>query len=179
MNAIDIISKYYKPRSKAYKILVTHSNLVRDKALKIASDHKELNPDLNFLAEAAMLHDIGIFKTNAPDLYCFGDFPYLCHGYLGCELLLEEGYSDHALVCERHTGVGITAEDVVENNLPLPVRDFVPVSVEEQIICFADKFYSKSGDILHEKSVTDVRKSILKFGEKNLQRFNEWCELFL
>ena len=75
--------------------------------------------------------------------------------------------------------VGITTEEIINNNLPLPFRDFVPVSVEEQIICFADKFYSKSGDIFHEKSVTEVRKSIRKFGEKNLGRFNEWCEIFL
>ena len=179
MEPLEIIAKYYKPRSKAYKILVSHSNLVTEKALKIAHHRKELNPDLRFLEQAAMLHDIGIFKTNAPDLFCFGEYPYLCHGYLGCELLIAEGYPEHALVCERHTGVGITTEEIILNKLPLPLRDFVPVSVEEQIVCFADKFFSKSGDVFHEKSVTEVRKSIRKFGAQNLIRFNEWCEIFL
>ena len=179
MEPLEIIAKYYKPRSKAYKILVSHSNLVTEKALKIAHHHQELNPDLRFLEQSAMLHDIGIFKTNAPDLFCFGEYPYLCHGYLGCELLIAEGHPEHALVCERHTGVGITTEEIILHNLPLPLRDFVPVSVEEQIVCFADKFFSKSGDIFHEKSVTEVRKSIKKFGEQNLIRFNEWCEIFL
>ena len=179
MNPLEIIAKYYKPRSKAYKILVSHCCLVTEKALKIAHQHPELNSDLVFLEQAAMLHDIGIFKTNAPDLFCFGEYPYLCHGYLGCELLVAEGYPDHALVCERHTGVGITTEEIINHKLPLPLRDFVPVSVEEQIVCFADKFYSKSGDVFHEKSVSEVRKSIRKFGDKNLVRFNEWCEIFL
>lgn len=179
MEPLDIIAKYYKPRSKAYKILVDHSSLVTEKALKIAHQRKDLNPDFNFVEEAAMLHDIGIFKTNAPDLFCFGEYPYLCHGYLGCEILTQEGYPEHGLVCERHTGVGITTEEIILRNLPLPLRDFVPVSVEEQIVCFADKFFSKSGDLFHEKSVSEVRKSIQKFGEKNLIRFNEWCELFL
>lgn len=126
-----------------------------------------------------MLHDIGIFKTNAPNLYCFGEYPYICHGYLGSELLSAEGYPDHGLVCERHTGVGITSEEIIIQKLPLPVRDFVPVSVDEQIICFADKFFSKSGDHLHEKSVDEARKSIKRFGDKNVARFDEWCELFL
>ncbi len=179
MKPLELIAKYYKPRSKAYKILVSHCTLVTEKALKIAQNHKELLPDIAFLEEASMLHDIGIFKTNAPNLYCFGEYPYLCHGYLGCELLIEEGFPDHGLVCERHTGVGITMEEIVSNKLPLPLRDFMPVSVEEQIICFADKFFSKSNDLLKEKSVPDVRKSMQKFGDKNVMRFNEWCEIFL
>ncbi len=179
MKPLEIIAKYYKPRSKAYKILVSHSNLVAEKALKIAQNHKELHADRKFIEEASMLHDIGIFKTNAPDLYCFGEYPYLCHGYLGCELLILEGFPEHGLVCERHTGVGITTEEIIANKLPLPLRDYVPVSVEEQIICFADKFYSKSGDLFHEKTVSDVRKSMQKFGIKNVARFNEWCEIFL
>jgi len=179
MKPLEVIAKYYKPRSKAYMILVDHCNLVTDKALKIAQKHRELLADLTFLEEAAMLHDIGIFKTNAPDLYCFGEYPYLCHGYLGCELLTGEGYPDHGLVCERHTGVGITTEEIIANKLPLPLRDYMPVSVEEQIICFADKFFSKSGDLYREKPVNEVRKLVQKFGEKNVVRFNEWCEIFL
>jgi len=179
MNPLEIIVKYYKPKSKAYQILITHCNLVTEKALNIARNHKELLPDLAFIEEAAMLHDIGIFRTNAPHLYCFGEFPYLCHGYLGRELLTEEGYPEHGLVSERHTGVGITAEDVVSQNLPLPVRDYMPVSVEEQIICFADKFFSKSGDLTREKSVSEVLKSMQKFGNRHVTRFNEWTEIFL
>ena len=179
MIPLELIAKYYKPRSKAYRILLNHSQLVTEKALAIAINHNEYIPDLNFIEEAAMLHDIGIFKTNAPDLLCFGEYPYICHGYLGSELLMEEGYPDHALVCERHTGVGITTEEIIADRLPLPLKDYLPVSVEEQIICFADKFFSKSGDITHEKSLSEIRKSLEKFGHKSVARFNEWCEIFL
>lgn len=178
MDPLQVISKYYKPRSKAYNILVTHCRVVAEKALKIAEKHKELMADTNFIQEAASMHDIGIFKTNSPQLFCYGEHPYLCHGYLGCELLVSEGYPDHALVCERHIGVGITAEEIIANNLPLPLRDYVPLSVEEQIICFADTFFSKSGDLMREKSVDEVRKSIKKFGNNHLIRFDQWCEVF-
>lgn len=176
---ITLLSNYYKPKSRAYQILYGHSRAVADKALKIALNHPELNPDLNFIEEASLTHDIGIFMTNAPDLFCFGEYPYLAHGYLGCELLTSLGNPEHGLVCERHTGVGLSKEEIIEKNLPLPRRDLLPETVEEQIIAFADKFYSKSGDIHKEKSLQEVRKSISRFGKQNTTRFNEWCELFL
>ena len=90
-----------------------------------------------------MLHDIGIFLTDAPGIFCFGDKPYICHGYLGADLLREEGFPRHALVCERHTGAGISAESIIKQDLPIPHREMLPVSMEEQVICFADKFFQK------------------------------------
>ena len=55
----------------------------------------------------------------------------------------------------------------------------MPVSVEEQIICFADKFYSKDTDFLEqEKPIETVRKGIARFGEDKLLRFDEWVKMF-
>lgn len=179
MDPIELISKYYKPKSKSYEILMGHSQSVTEKALKIALNHSELNPDTKFIKEAAMIHDIGIFMTNAPNLFCFGDYPYLAHGYLGCELMTNLDFPEHGLVCERHTGTGISKEEIVRKKLPLPHRDLIPESVEEQIIAFADKFFSKSSGNYKEKTLKEVRKSIAAFGNSNINRFEEWCELFL
>ena len=63
-----------------------------------------------------------------------------------------EGYPRHARVCERHTGTGITLAMIEERGLPLPHRDFMPETLEEQLICYADKFYSKT-KLDKEKSV--------------------------
>jgi uncharacterized protein len=179
MEPLDLILKYYKPESKSYQILVNHSRLVADKALNIAANHAGLNLDLKFLEEAALLHDIGIFLTNAPDLGCHGKLPYICHGYLGNDLLQNEGYPKHGLVCERHTGTGITKEEISSQKLPLPQRDLVPISLEEQLICFSDKFYSKSGDLFQEKSIEQITQSMAKFSINNQNRFLEWCAFFL
>lgn len=140
MNPLDIIKKYYPESSEAYHILTVHSRSVADKALEIARRHPELNLDLTFIEEAAMLHDIGIFKCDADGIDCHGEAPYICHGYLGADLMRAEGYPRHALVCERHTGTGLSLKMIEEQNLPVPHRDMRPVSWEEQIICFADKF---------------------------------------
>ena len=63
MNPIDIINKYYPEENELRHILLTHSRSVADKSLWIADRHPELSLDKDFLYEAAMLHDIGIFLT--------------------------------------------------------------------------------------------------------------------
>lgn len=178
MDPLALIAKYYPTGSEAYHILVQHSRSVADKALAIARMHPEMNLDLTFIEEAAMLHDIGIFKCNAPEIDCHGEAEYICHGYLGADLMREEGYPRHALVCERHTGTGITLEMIEERNLPLPRRDMLPVSLEEQLICFADKFYSKT-KLNKEKPLEKVKQGLAKYGEETVQRFETLCKLFL
>ena len=178
MKPLDIIKKYYPESSDAYRILVTHSRSVADKALALARLHPEMNLDLTFIEEATMLHDIGIFLCNAPDIDCHGEADYICHGYLGADLVRSEGYPRHALVCERHTGAGLALEDIIAQNLPVPHRDMLPVSMEEQVVCFADKFYSKT-HLDREKSVEKARDSLLRYGKAGVQRFDYWCKLFL
>jgi len=179
MDALELIEKYYRPNSPLWTVLVEHSKAVTEMAITIAQRHTELNADEKFISEAAMLHDIGIFLTHAPGIMCFGDQPYICHGYLGREILEKEGYPKHALVCERHTGTGLSVNDIVSQNLPIPKREMLPISIEEQIICFADKFYSKSGQLTKAKDMEKIRKSMHKHGQNQLDRFNQWCELFL
>jgi uncharacterized protein len=178
MNPAAIIEKYYNPLSDTYKILMDHSCSVAGKALSIASLHREMNIDRKFVEEAAMLHDIGIIYCDAPKIACTGTEPYIRHGILGAELMRKEGFPRHALVCERHTGTGIYSENVEKQNLPLPVKDYYPVSFEEQLICFADKFFSKT-NLGKEKEIDKIRSSLYKYGEDAVLRFNNWCKLFL
>ena len=178
MSPVTIIDKYYPEDNERKHILLVHSRLVAEKALSIADHHPELQLDKDFLYEAGMLHDIGIFLTNAPGIFCFGDQPYVCHGYLGADLMSQEGYPRHALVCERHTGAGLSLDDIISQKLPVPHRDMLPVSLEEQVVCFADKFYSKT-HLEREKTVEKARKSLSNFGNAGLKRFDRWCEQFL
>ncbi|MDR3251009.1 MAG: HDIG domain-containing protein [Tannerella sp.] len=178
MNPLAIIKKYYDVDSEAYKILVKHSRDVADKALSIAKTHPEMNLDAAFIDEAAMLHDIGIFLCDAPEIDCHGENAYIRHGYLGAELMRKEGYPRHALVCERHTGAGISLKMIEECDLPIPRKDFMPISPEEQIICFADKFFSKT-HLSKEKSISKIQNSLSKYGDDSVLRFNNWRKLFL
>ena len=173
----EIINKYYGEEGDLRRILIVHSQSVAHKALQIVSLHPELNIDRQFVEEAAMLHDIGIIKTDAPGIKCFGTEPYICHGILGAEMLRQEGMPRHARVCERHTGAGLSLHDIESQNLPLPHRDFLPETLEEKLICYADKFFSKTHlDI--EKPIEKVERSIAKFGNDGLERFREWEKIF-
>jgi len=175
MDPLKIIEKYYPKDSITYPILVRHSQAVTKKALEIADRVPQLHPDKKFIAEAAMLHDVGIFLTSAPDIGCLGDKPYICHGVLGREILEKEGYPKHALVCERHIGVGLALkEDIERQNLPLPHREMVPISTEEEIICLADKFSSKRPQVqLQEESIDQIRAELTQYGEHKVKKLNE------
>ncbi|MBR8769093.1 HD domain-containing protein [Porphyromonas levii] len=178
-NVYDLLEKYYDSTSKAYQILVTHSELVAKKALEIEKHHRDWGLDRIFIYEGAMLHDIGIYLCNAPGIDCHGVEPYIRHGILGQEILEREGLQELSLICERHTGVGLTLEEILSRELPLPHREMVPISLEEQIICFADCFYSKSGDPEEEKTVAQISRSMAKHGQDDVRRFEVWCKLFL
>ena len=177
MKALEIIDKYCSEK-RLRDILIAHSRAVADKALDIVSRHPELEADVVFIEEAALLHDIGIVHVDAPAIACFGAEPYIRHGVLGADILRNEGLERHALVCERHTGTGLTLQQIAKQGLPLPHRDMQPVSIEEQIICFADKFFSKT-KLDREKTLEQVRRSLEKFGEEGLVKFDAWCARFL
>ena len=178
MNPLQLIEKYYDSQGEAYSILTLHSRLVADKSITIAKNNTSLNINIDFIAQAAMLHDIGVFLTNAPEIDCHGSYPYISHGYLGADILRKEGYPIHALVCERHTGTGLTLDEIKMKNLPVPPRDMLPISLEEQLICFSDKFFSKTNP-QNEKSIEEVRLSLSKFGLDSVAKFDAWCILFL
>lgn len=172
-----IIDKYYADNEPLRQILLTHSRSVADMALSVARKHPELKVDEDFLFEAAMLHDIGVFQTDAPGIQCFGSEPYIRHGWLGGRLLRSEGLPRHARVAERHTGTGLTREAIIRQALPLPLEDFSPETTEEQIICFADKFFSKS-HLERVRTPEQVLQSLEKFGSESVERMKGWLQRF-
>ncbi|MCK5821106.1 MAG: HD domain-containing protein [Bacteroidales bacterium] len=179
MDPFIIIDKYYQNLPVARKILINHSSAVAEKAVMIAKMLKLEDRKVQFIYEAAMLHDIGIFLTDASDIGCYGQHPYICHGYLGHDLLLKEGYPDHAKVCERHTGAGISKEEIVSGNLPIPNRSMLPKTLAEEIITYADKFFSKDPNSQkNERSVKKIRENLSKHGPDKVDKFNEWHQSF-
>ena len=133
MNYALILHKYYEEGSALLDLLLTHSEMVADKALKVAAE-ANLDIDRGFVREAAMLHDIGIFRCDAPGILCHGSEPYIRHGVIGAELMRQEGLEAYARVCERHTGSGLTAKEIAETGMPLPPMDFLPETLEEKLI---------------------------------------------
>ena len=177
INPLEIIERFYPTGTEAHYVLVKHSQDVKAKALEVAAKHPGLKLNTEFISEAAMLHDIGIYLCEAPRIFCHGTHQYIEHGYLGADLLRAQGLPQHALVCERHTGVGLSLKAIQAGNLPLPQRDMLPVSLEEQVICYADKFYSKT-QLNEAHEVDRIRTYLKRYGESEVRKFDEWHALF-
>ena len=175
-----IIERFYIPGTPLYKVLVTHSEQVAQLADDLCARLIAAGTpvDAEFVHEAAMLHDIGIIKVNAPSIHCEGTEPYICHGIMGRKMLDRLGLFRHAMVCERHTGAGLSLNDIVSQQLPLPHRDMLPLSIEEKLVCYADKFFSKThlGD--SPKTMERVRQQMQRYGDESLDRFNAMAALF-
>lgn len=172
-----IFNRYYSDNPYLKRIVTVHSVQVAKKALDIR--HK-LNLDLDprDVYCAAMLHDIGVVKCYAPDIGAHGSLPYLQHGTEGKKILLENGLITYADICETHTGSGITCDEIIKNNLPLPPRDFLPKTLLEKLICYSDKFFSKSGTLTKEKTIEEITSQMKKLGEGSLNRFLSLHSLF-
>lgn len=178
MDPVAILTQIYPVGSATRELLLHHGELVARKARAILERAGWLAADTDFVYQAAMLHDIGIGATRSPKLGCTGTLPYLCHGIEGRAILDRLGFSEHALVCERHVGVGISAEQIVRQMLPLPARDMLPLSIEERLICYADKFFSKTDNGQHEKAVDEIVDGLRRFGKSHVTRFQALHRMF-
>lgn len=182
MNRVDyfrIIHKYIPPDSPTYPIYIIHCQLVACKALTIAERLGLSDESKQFIEEAAMLHDIGIIATDTPNIFCTGTLPYVCHVIEGGKILAAEGLPHHARVAETHISVGLTADDILKEKLPLPPRDLMPETMEEKIISFADFFYSKDPENLwEEKPLKKIRSSMAKRGKDKLATLDRWIKKF-
>jgi uncharacterized protein len=174
---IGLLGRYFE--GDALAIIAGHGRAVSGLALNVCRTLGLAEDDCRFVEEASLLHDIGVCRINAPKLGLETGFPYIMHGIIGRGILEGEGFPRHALVCERHIGVGLTVEDIISQQLPLPQRDMTPISTSEQIVCFADLFYSKSpGRIALQKSPEQVSAKLARFGNHKVQVFEIWMALF-
>lgn len=188
----SVIERFYPEAGRLRDILVVHSRAVADMALEIYDAHPAIFTggagQREFVEAAAMLHDIGIVMCDAPGIECHGTQPYICHGTIGAQMLRSiadpsvygmdgEQQEQLARVCERHTGTGLTRQQIERQQLPLPHRDFTPETIEEQLICYADKFFSKTHPDVR-KTYDHAQRSLMKFGEECVGKFNAWHEQF-
>jgi len=168
------ILERYSSSKEVFEIVLCHSLEVLSKSIEIVNKKKMYDQiDFDLIISGSILHDIGTFEfleNKSPNS------EYIRHGVVGAEILRKEGLEKEALIAERHTGAGLTSEEIIANGWALPHEDFLPVSLEEKIICYSDKFSSKT------PGKKDTSETILKefenYGEKPLKRFLELKEMF-
>ncbi len=170
---INILKKY-SDLGRNFDIVLDHSLIVFAKSLEIISKKRLSNKiDIDLIASGSILHDIGAFGFM--DNFNKKKINYLKHGIIGAKILRNEGLMKQALICERHIGAGLSKNYIIKNNLPLPKKDFLPVTLEQKLICYADKFHSKSGK---KDNLENIKKEMKKFGEEPLKRFLKLEKMF-
>lgn len=175
----ELLHKVIPPNSLTYAYYLPHVAAVTAKALRIAYRLGLDAAQCRFIEEAAMLHDIGVIRVYAPYMGCTGTLPYVAHITEGRRLLEAEGLPRHALVAERHIGLGLTQGEILSQGLPLPAVDIMPQTLEEEIISWADLFFSKSkGELWRERSLAETRRRVARWGERSVAVFDAWRARF-
>jgi uncharacterized protein len=121
---MDLLLKYRLPKK-----IVAHSKKVAKIAVGVACELKRngFEVDLELVERGALLHDIGRSVTHG-----------LEHGYLSGKILRKEGEREEvARIAERHVLGGISRREA--EKMGLPAKDFIPETLEEKIVCYADK----------------------------------------
>jgi uncharacterized protein len=137
------LHREHAPTSGALDLVYTHCQIVADVAGQLLAA-SGFPADAALVRAGCLLHDIGVYPLydQAGRLDHAG---YIRHGVLGHELLREAGFPE--VICRfasHHTGVGLTARDVREQELPLPPADYLAESNEETVVMYADKFHTKA-----------------------------------
>jgi uncharacterized protein len=140
--------------------VIRHSLAVERKALEIAKRISENGyaVDLKLVELGAILHDVGRSRTHGIE-----------HGIRGAEILRSKGLGKFTGFAEAHIGAGIPANEAKE--LGLPERDFMPRTLEEKIVTYADKLVFGAESVPFEEAREQL-KAQLGAGHPALERFD-------
>ncbi len=128
--AFDLLKKLKVP----YNVR-RHSLKVAEKALELAERIKLREVDMDLIEIGGLLHDIGRCKTHGFN-----------HALIGAKIIRERGLSERlAKICETHILGGLDKEDA--KRVGLPEKDFLPQTLEEKIICLADKHIAGTKEV--------------------------------
>jgi uncharacterized protein len=132
--------------------VIKHCKTVAAIATKIAKACQErgLNVDSKLVKIGALLHDIGRSKTHTVD-----------HVIIGAKIAKSLGLPKPVIsIIERHVGGGISADEA--EKLGWPVKSYIPQTLEEKIVTYADKLVEAGRRAPIEQS---IRKLTRELGE--------------
>jgi len=158
---LSLLKKYKTPSN-----VIRHCEVVTRIAKRISSQLKGVN--LELVIAGAMLHDIGRSVTHS-----------IFHAIEGVKILKRENISERIInIVKNHIGTGIPKKEA--KKLDLPEDDYIPKTIEEEIVSFADNLSKGEKEISFEEA---KKLFVKKFGhnsyvvrgfERQKNRIDSW-----
>jgi len=123
---------------------------VAEIAIEIAKACKEngLEVDLGLVETGALLHDIGRARTHS-----------VHHAVIGAEIAKSFGLPEPVIsIIKRHVGGGITAREARKLGWPRDI--YIPQTLEEKIVSYADKLIEGSQRVPIEKTIENLSREL-------------------
>ncbi len=143
--------------------VIKHCKSVAKLAVEIAEACKErgLNVDLELVEIGALLHDIGRAKTHS-----------VHHAVIGAEIAKSFEISEDVVsIIKRHVGGGITDQEAKKLGWPKDI--YIPQTLEEKIVSYADKLIDGSRRVPIEKTIEEFSKELPPEAIERLKKLHE------
>lgn len=137
-------------QSGCQRSVINHCEAVAELALEIATLFKErgVDVDMALVEIGALLHDIGRSKTHS-----------VHHAVCGAEIAKSLGLPESVIaIIKRHVGGGIVPKEA--KRLGWPKDIYVPQTVEEKIVCYADKLVEGTRRVSIDKTIKRFSKEL-------------------
>jgi uncharacterized protein len=166
------VSERLPSREQALRILrqsgcrgnvVNHCEAVAELAVEMGRScrKKGLNVDLKLIEVGALLHDVGRSRTHS-----------VHHAVVGARIASTYGLPDRVLsIIKRHVGGGITAAEA--RRLGWPGDVYVPETLEEKIVSYADKLIEGSRRVPIEKTMGNLAKELPPPAVERVRRLHD------
>lgn len=142
---IQALHRKYAPNEAVYDLVFTHCTIVNEIA-QWAAHNIDDAVDGDLLRAACLLHDIGTYLLFDENGKVPNQRLYPLHAITGAKIVLDEGL-DPCLskLIETHILMGLTKAEIDDPNTKwiLPSRDYLPDSIEAELLCYGDRFHSK------------------------------------
>jgi uncharacterized protein len=142
---IVALHRKYAPNDLVYNLVFTHCTIVNEIAQWAAGN--VTNPvDHALLRAACLLHDIGTYILFDNEGHVANERLYPQHAMLGAKIVLDEGLDPAiASLIETHILMGLSKAEITDptSQWVLPARDYLPSTVEGELLCYGDRFHSK------------------------------------
>lgn len=140
---IEALHRKYAPNEQVYQLVYGHCAIVNEIAQWCAKNISE-SVDTELLSTAALLHDIGTYLFFDDHGKIANSRLYPLHAILSAKIITDEGVDTRvASLAETHILLGLSKQEIITKPWPLPARDYIPNTIEGEILCYADRFHTK------------------------------------